>query len=150
MLCCPDPTILSQLQLRPQVPLALMLSVCSMKLAGISSASHMTTSPSHYFLQRGSIALKHGMLPLYWEPQVACNLYGVTLCIQYFLYGVTLCITLYYTWAPQEACNLYGVILCITLYYTWAPQEACNLYGVTLCITLYYNVQIVLLCNNAQ
>ena len=27
MLCCPDPTIL---QLRPQVPLALMLSICSL------------------------------------------------------------------------------------------------------------------------
>ena len=38
MLCCPNPTILYQLPLRPQVPLALMLSVCSQISAGISRA----------------------------------------------------------------------------------------------------------------
>ena len=33
-------------------------------------------------------AFSRECLPLYWAPQVACNLYSVTLCIQYHLYIV--------------------------------------------------------------
>ena len=48
---------LSQLQLRPQVPLALILSVCS---AGVSRPSHMMTNLTHSFFRDVSIALQHG------------------------------------------------------------------------------------------
>ena len=85
MLCCPNLTILYQSQLRPQVPLALMLSVCSQISAGVSRALHMTTSPSHSFSKECPLHYSTAMLPLYWAPQVASNLYtcSVTLCHLY-------------------------------------------------------------------
>ena len=67
------------------MPLALMLSVCSLISAGVSRASLMIPSPSHFFSKECPLHSSTAMLPLYWAPQVACSVYSVS-CVSSTIY----------------------------------------------------------------
>ena len=100
MRCCPDPTILSQLQLRPQVPLTLMPSVCTLISAGASRASQTITNPSHSLSRVSIAALQHG--------NVASICIGhLNKHVSITLYSVTLCDYLYIIMIFMLSCNLY-------------------------------------------